>query len=130
MENADDIFTLQVRLVDKFGDNGMICVVICRDVGDAWKIDTWLMSCRVLGRRVEEFVLDEIVRAAHNSGKVALVGHYIDSTRNGLVRDHYKKLGFDFISGDETETFWRLSIMDAEPRDLPSLVIRRPAQAV
>ena len=69
VENSPDIFTLQVRLSDIFGDNGMISVVICRpaspDTGQpaAWEIDTWLMSCRVLGRRVEHMVLARSARA-------------------------------------------------------------------
>src|SRR5258705_2746178 len=61
-ERDPDCFTLQVRLADSFGDNGMISVLICRGRAQDWDIDTWLMSCRVLGRRVEEAVLQEILR--------------------------------------------------------------------
>ena len=57
MEAHPNVFALQVRLADRFGDNGMISVVICRDREDIWEVDTWIMSCRVLGRRVEEAVL-------------------------------------------------------------------------
>jgi predicted enzyme involved in methoxymalonyl-ACP biosynthesis len=63
------VFTLQVRLVDIFGDNGMISVVICRPAeSDIWEIDTWLMSCRVLGRKVENMVLREILEHARKAG--------------------------------------------------------------
>jgi FkbH-like protein len=63
------VFTLQVRLEDTFGDNGMICVVICREGAQkTWEIDTWLMSCRVLGRRVEQMVLRELLAHARNRG--------------------------------------------------------------
>jgi predicted enzyme involved in methoxymalonyl-ACP biosynthesis len=62
VERDPNVFTLQVRLADIFGDNGMISVVICRPAGnEAWEIDTWLMSCRVLGRKVEHMVLRKIV---------------------------------------------------------------------
>ena len=61
---------------------------------DYWDIDTWLMSCRVLGRRVEEAVLKEIVGQAKISGAKKIVGSYIPSERNIIVKDHYLKLGF------------------------------------
>ena len=92
-------FTLQVRLVDSFGDNGMISVIICRpDGADAWGIDTWLMSCRVLGRKVEQMVLREIVLNAREAGVATLVGTYKPTEKNALVKDHYEKLGFTKIA--------------------------------
>ena len=109
MEADPQIFTLQVRLRDRFGDNGMICVVICRDQGRDWEIDTWLMSCRVLGRGVEQAVLAEVARAAIAAGKDSLVGRFIPSGRNNLVKDHYEKLGF-VSDGDD----WRLILQSFE----------------
>jgi FkbH-like protein len=85
---------LQVRLTDTYGDNGMISVVICHRQKDAWEIDTWLMSCRVLGRGVENMVLQEISQQAQLRGVRRLVGTYRPTGRNELVRDHYAKLGF------------------------------------
>ena len=62
-------YTLQIRLADRFGDNGMISVVICREAeARVWEIDTWLMSCRVLGRGVETMVLREILAAGRARG--------------------------------------------------------------
>src|SRR5690349_14229534 len=94
LEVDPGFLTLQVRLVDQFGDNGMISVVICRKGPQCWEIDTWLMSCRVLGRRVEEAVLAELVRCAREEGTRRLIGRYLPSGRNELVCDHYRKLGF------------------------------------
>jgi FkbH-like protein len=89
-------FTLQIRLADRFGDNGMISVIICRDLGRAtWEIDTWLMSCRVLGRGVEVAVLQEILEAARTRGIRTLLGVYRPTSRNGMVSEHYAKLGFN-----------------------------------
>src|SRR5580704_10338359 len=76
IEADPSCLTLQVRLVDTFGDNGMISVIICRQDGAIWHIDTWLMSCRVLGRRVEQAVLQELVINARLSGATRLVGTY------------------------------------------------------
>ena len=91
-------FTLQVRLVDKFGDNGMISCIVARsrDAGE-WDIDTWLMSCRVLGRGVERMVLREIMRHAREHGIRRLIGLYLPTSRNHLVEDHYQKLGFTHL---------------------------------
>lgn len=115
--------TLQVRLADVFGDNGMISVVICRLEGDAWEIDTWLMSCRVLGRRVEEAVLAALVEKARRRGVRRLVGVYIASGRNALVEDHYRRLGFAPIDADAGETSrWELLVADYESRHLPITV--------
>jgi FkbH-like protein len=109
-ENESDVLTLQVRLIDRFGDNGMISVVICRPDGPfVWAIDTWLMSCRVLGRNVEQMVLREIVHHARNSGIQTLVGTYRPTEKNALVRDHYRKLGFKNLE-ERTDgtTVWSL----------------------
>jgi FkbH-like protein len=113
-EAQDDptVFTLQIRLADIFGDNGMISVVICRP-GEAgvWEIDTWLMSCRVLGRRVEHMVLRVMVEHAHKAGITRLIGTYRPTDRNKLVLDHYEKLGFVKLSADEFGvTRWEFSV--------------------
>ena len=110
--------TIQVRLTDRFGDNGMISVVIV-DAG-TWKIDTWLMSCRVLGRRMEEVVLDQVVRAARAGGATALTGRYIPSVKNKMVADHYPRLGFALVDGEPGgETVWRLDLAAYAAPDLP-----------
>ncbi len=124
-ENDPDVFTLQVRLTDIFGDNGMISVVICRpgEVG-VWDIDTWLMSCRVLGRSVEHMVLREILKHARAGGVYKLSGAYRATDRNKLVIDHYAKLGFTKV-GEEASgvTRWELFVKDADPEIAPMNVV-------
>jgi FkbH-like protein len=109
-EVESDVFTLQVRLIDRFGDNGMISVVICRPNGSlVWAIDTWLMSCRVLGRRVEQMALREIILHARESGVQMLIGTYHPTEKNALVRDHYHKLGFKNLEQrPDGTTVWSL----------------------
>jgi FkbH-like protein len=107
---ADDrAFGLQFRLIDRFGDNGIIAIVILRKttVEDAL-IDTWLMSCRVLGRGVEEATLNVVAKAARRQGVRRLIGEYRPTAKNGMVRDHYQKLGFIELShdADGTQTSW------------------------
>lgn len=109
IEADGDAFTLQVRLRDRFDDNGMISVVICRAVDDDWEIDTWLMSCRVLGRRVEFAALRELLEAARARGAKRLIGRYLPTERNSMVRDHYQKLGFALVEEKPGgETVWEL----------------------
>lgn len=85
---------LQLRLVDRFGDNGIIAIVICRKSEQGMFIDTWLMSCRVLGRQVETATLNLIAAQAIKAGAKRLVGEYRPTAKNGMVKDHYKRLGF------------------------------------
>tara|TARA_R110001606_G_C15403239_1_gene653559 strand:- start:13174 stop:15021 length:1848 start_codon:yes stop_codon:yes gene_type:complete len=122
LESDPDVFTLQVSLKDRFGDNGMICVVICRSDEDAWVIDTWLMSCRVLGRRVEEVVLAHIVNAAKQHAVHWLRGIFVPSGRNDLVREHYEKLGFARTQSDSNVNAWLMSTADFEEQELPFII--------
>ena len=95
-------FGLQLRLTDRFGDNGIIAIVIGRlQPNQDLLIDTWLMSCRVLGRQVEPTTLNLIAREAARMGAKRLVGEYIPTKKNGMVRDHYAKLGFTVMETDE-----------------------------
>jgi FkbH-like protein len=125
VENEPEAFTLQVRLADIFGDNGMISVVICRPQDDGvWDIDTWLMSCRVLGRKVEHMVLREILEHARAAGVHKLVGTYRHTDRNKLVVDHYTKLGFSKVD-EKTPglTVWELLVENANPESAPMKVV-------
>ena len=88
---------IQIRLADRFGDNGLISVIIADRKEESqeqrvWEIDTWLMSCRVLGRRVEEAALNHLAAAAKADGAEALVGRYLPSAKNRMVAEHYAKL--------------------------------------
>jgi FkbH-like protein len=94
-------FGLQLRLVDRFGDNGVIAIVIGRlQPNKDLQIDTWLMSCRVLGRQVEATTLNVISLAARKLGARRLIGEYIPTKKNGMVKDHYAKLGFTVTETD------------------------------
>ena len=116
--------TLQLRLADRFGDNGLISVLVARPDAewpeDVLLIDTWLMSCRVLGRQVEEATLDSLIRAARASGARALIGSYRPTAKNAMVAEHYAKLGFESLPSppgtpDGTK-FWRLDLAGYQPR--------------
>jgi FkbH-like protein len=130
LEAAPSTHTLQVRLRDRFGDSGMIAVLIARrseHQGEpALDIDTWLMSCRVLGRKVEEAMLRELALAARAASMRWVVGRYIPTEKNGMVKGHYAKLGFEACpigtEGADGETVWRLDVTAYQAPAIPMTV--------
>jgi FkbH-like protein len=93
-ESDPSIVDLQIRLKDRYGDNGMICVVICKVSNQDLIIDTWLMSCRVLNRRVEDMILNLLIGIAKKRKLVRIIGTYYPTDRNRIVSDLYSRLGF------------------------------------
>ncbi len=98
------------RLSDKFGDNGVVSVVIGNIRGTDLHIDLWIMSCRVLKRDMEFAMLDELVRLSKERGIKTIYGHYYPTAKNAMVRELFGTFGFEKISTEEgTEnTLWRL----------------------
>lgn len=103
--------TLYGKLIDKFGDNGVVSVVIGHVDGDRCDIDLWLMSCRVLKRDMECAMMDELVSRCLSRGVKTLVGHYYPTAKNKMVKDFYGTMGFDLVSSDEeTGSEWKLDL--------------------
>lgn len=126
-EITPDIETLQIRLQDIFGDNGMISVLICRKHPQMWDIDTWIMSCRVLGRGVEQAVLGLLVERARRAGALKLCGTYIPSSKNQIVSEHYAKLGFTLSnSRPDGATEWQLDVAGFSAPTLPMEIVVLP----
>jgi len=110
--------TLQLRLLDSFGDNGIIGIVIGKPVDQSIRLDTWLMSCRVLGRQVEEATMNLVAAEARKLGAARLIGEYLPTKKNGMVRDHYQKLKFEIMeSKDDGATVWGLGVLEYKPFD-------------
>ena len=86
------------KLTDRFGDNGLVSVVLGRREGPVLHIDLWLMSCRVLKRDMELAMLDGLVERAQATGVKTLRGTYLPTKKNGMVADHYPKLGFSTVN--------------------------------
>jgi len=105
--------TRTVSLQDKFGDNGLISVVLARGEQAALRVDTWLMSCRVLKRGVEHLLLNKLVELARQRGLKSIVGEYIPTPKNALVKDHYQNLGFTKFAEENGAASWRLPIDDS-----------------
>ncbi len=110
MAQSPEWLTRTISLRDCFGDNGLISVVLARIANREMIIDTWLMSCRVLKRGVEQFALNTLCETARERGVEWILGEYIPTRKNGLVRDHYANLGFEMVSCDpDGHSWWRLS---------------------
>jgi len=84
-------YTLAMRVTDRFGDSGLTGILIAVQQGEDLYIDTWLMSCRVLGRRLDEVMFASVVRHAASR---RIVGEFIPTAKNGQVADLYPRLGF------------------------------------
>jgi FkbH-like protein len=109
--------TRTISLADRFGDNGLICVLLASADADSLSIDTWLMSCRVLNRGVEALALNELAAVALARGLRQLRGSFIPSERNQMVEHHYLNLGFKQTSKDENgATHWTLDLNGFSPR--------------
>ena len=105
MIESKEYIAISYTLVDKYGDNGLISAVVLKKEKDFMFVDTWIMSCRVLKRTMEPFVLNTIVEEAKKLGYSKLIGEYLPTAKNGMVKDHYKNFGFE-----EKEGRWELSI--------------------
>jgi FkbH-like protein len=94
---GDRTLTLQFRLIDRFGDNGLVsAMILCPDANapDVLEIDTWVMSCRVFGRQLEIEAMNIAVEAARLRGARSIRAVYLPTPRNGVVSALYPDLGF------------------------------------
>jgi FkbH-like protein len=122
--------TLQFRLADRFGDNGLVSVMILRAAAEpgALDVDTWVMSCRVFGRQLENEAMNIAVEAARSRGVRVLRAEYIPTERNGVVSGLFKGLGFSAAPGSERGGATRWILNTAEYVALPTFIARKAAQ--
>jgi len=104
----DNFHHFSIRLKDKFGDYGLIGIVICKTGIKSLEIDTFLMSCRVLERKVESEILNHIISIAAKNKLPKVIGIYYQTKRNGLVKNLYSTLGFKMKSQDDPQTVYEL----------------------
>ncbi len=97
----DNYITLYGKLIDRFGDNGLVSVVIGHIIEDKCHIDLWIMSCRVLKRDLEYAMMDELVKKCKERNIREIRGYYYPTAKNAMVKDFYSLQGFSKISEDE-----------------------------
>jgi FkbH-like protein len=130
MMASDNYWTQHFKLNDRFGDNGLIGVMIARQVlADllTWEIDMWLMSCRVIGRQMEQFMLQTLAEAAQAKGVRAIRGVYIPTAKNAMVADLYPRLNFTKLS--ETANGEVQYLLDLKEQVVPRCAFIRPRNA-
>ena len=112
-----DVIDLSFTLEDKFGDNGLIAVIIMKKQDEETLfIDTWFMSCRVLKRGMEDFTLNTMIEAAREKGYKRIVGEYLPTPKNKMVENHYPSLGFQKLEGTPTVQYV-LDVEQYQPRE-------------
>jgi FkbH-like protein len=108
------IYTLRVQ--DKFGDEGIVGVAIVRkDSMESWFIDSFLMSCRVIGRKIESTFLYKVIKDAQQGKVRNIEAEYIPTKKNVLVKDFYQQHGFELIEEkDDKSTRWKLDVLNVK----------------
>lgn len=110
-------------LKDKFGDNGTVGLALVEKQSGCWRIDTFLMSCRVIGRQAEDALVDAICRDAVSAGIVKLTGEYIRTSKNGLVEDFWQKMNFTQAACDGTGACYYYDLSQYQPKNFEYLAI-------
>ncbi len=118
VSESNDYITLYGKLTDKFGDNGVVSVVIGNVSGNKLHIDLWIMSCRVLKRDMEYAMLDTLVTKCTERGIDEIIGYYYPTAKNGMVKSLYQSFGF-FLVQDDTNgnTVWSLNVEGYENKN-------------
>ncbi len=118
--------TLYGKLSDKFGDNGVVSVILGEQEGPAIHLELWLMSCRVLKRDMEKAMLDQLVKEAGKRGARTLIGYYYPTAKNKMVKEFYKEMGFGFAEElPEGGTVWKLDLETYIPQNTVICVTER-----
>tara|TARA_B110000027_G_C16119081_1_gene301787 strand:+ start:1668 stop:3398 length:1731 start_codon:yes stop_codon:yes gene_type:complete len=106
ISNDNNFQDFSFTLSDKYGDNGLICIVILEKKNkETLFINSWLMSCRVLKRGMENFTLNTIIKFAKENGFKKIIGEYISTPKNKMVENHYQELGFSTIYSDDQKLY-------------------------
>ena len=115
---SKEYIRLYGKLIDKFGDNGVVSVVIGKKNGEILDMELWLMSCRVLKRDMELAMLDRLVERCREQGIKTIKGYYYPTAKNSMVKELYGFFGFEKISEDESgNTVWKLDVDSYEKRN-------------
>lgn len=105
-----DFQIYSMRIMDRFGDEGIVGVAIVRKEGKNWIIDSFLLSCRVIGRTVETALLAKIVEDARDNGASDLIGEYIPTKKNSPARSFYSDHGFEIAEEEGESIRWMLDL--------------------
>ncbi len=118
------IFSIKVR--DRFGDHGLVGVAIAHDEGEQCEVDTFLLSCRVIGRTVETALLAHLAESAAQRGRKRLVGWFLPTKKNAPARDFYKQHGFEPQESNGAGSLWTLDLQSSTLRSPDWIKLKLP----
>ena len=112
-----------VRVEDKFGDNGITGVIIIEKNLKEWLIDTFLLSCRVIGRKIEDVIISKTIEKAKQANAQKLIGSFIPTNKNKPAEDFYKNFGFRLKEQKKEKTIWEFNINKTLPKIIENITI-------
>ena len=107
---SDNFLVFSVKVEDKFGDNGITGAAILKKGKDAWSIDAFLLSCRIIGRKVEETLLAYIAREAKKAGAKKITADFIPTRKNSVAKGFYKSSGFNIVKKENEKEAWEYDL--------------------
>lgn len=110
MAQKPDWHIFSIRVSDRFGDQGLVGVAITHDEGEQCEVDTFLLSCRVIGRTVETALLSHLAKSAAERGRKRLVGWFLPTKKNAPARDFYRQHGFERQESNGAGSLWALEL--------------------
>ena len=123
ISNGYKIWTLSAK--DRFGNYGMTGLLIARKGKENWAIDTFLLSCRILGKKIEEQFLNYALNELKSTGVKKVLGEYIATKKNGQVKDFYGRTGFKKINSEENKDVWQVDLSNFEFKPLDFIAINQ-----
>lgn len=105
-----------IKVCDRFGDHGLVGVAITHDVGEQCEVDTFLLSCRVIGRTVETAFLAHLAESAAQRGRKRLEGWFLPTKKNVPARDFYEQHGFELQATSCEGSLWTLDLKTSKLR--------------
>jgi len=126
--SSDRHVTFTIRLLDRLGDNGIVVCAVGRLDGTDLVVDTWVMSCRVLGRKVEELTVSLLCEKARAVGCTRVVGQYRPSSKNSMVADLFPRMGFSDAGAEGDVRLFALEVERHVAAELPIRVSHKVPQ--
>jgi FkbH-like protein len=116
MMQDSEFIPLHASLSDRLGDHGLISIVVLHINPEALEIRDWLMSCRVLARGVEHYLMTRVVCLARKQGLRKITGEYVPTAKNAMVKDFYAQFGFELVAEKDGHSQWQLDPGAYQPR--------------
>ena len=116
MQTNSNYICMCGRLTDRFTDNGIVTVLAGEIINNNLHIRLWLMSCRVLKRELEYLMMNELINNVKAMNVDEIIGYYLPTGKNGMVKELFKDLGFSLKSKDDKgNTVWNIKVQEYKP---------------